>query len=155
MNISQEAGIGATSSGGYGCAIMIAVIALAFGISFVCNAPSEKRAYRIFAHIAMLWWLHHILSPFGNGEAYVSITWLLYAMILLVTSLRMDDEHVQQTAMGTLLILVIKLFLIDLAELETIWRITLFLFAGTIFLLLSYYFRSLSKQKQEESEPNG
>ena len=131
------------------------VIALAFGISFVCNAPSEKRAYRIFAHIAMLWWLHHILSPFGNGEAYVSITWLLYAMILLVTSLRMDYEHVQQTAMGTLLILVIKLFLIDLAELETIWRITLFLFAGTIFLLLSYYFRSLSKQKQEESEPNG
>ncbi len=123
------------------------LLALAFGITFVFEAQNEKRVYRIFAHTVMLWLLHHVISPFSNGEAYVSIAWLLYAILLLIVSLRMDYEKVQQTAMSTLLILVIKLFLIDLAELETIWRITLFIFAGTIFLLLSYYFRSLSKQK--------
>ena len=128
------------------------LIALAFGISFVFETQNEKRTYRVFAHFATLWLLHHVISPFSNGEAYVSIAWLLYAIILLVVSLRMDYEKVQQTAMSTLLILVIKLFLIDLAELETIWRITLFIFAGTIFLLLSYYFRSLSRQKQELPE---
>ena len=127
-------------------------VALAFGTSFVFETQNEKRTYRVFAHISMLWWLHHVISPFSNGEAYVSITWLLYAIILLIVSLRMDYEKVQQTAMSTLLILVIKLFLIDLAELETIWRITLFIFAGTIFLLLSYYFRSFSKQKQAVPE---
>ena len=125
------------------------LIALAFGISFVFETQNEKRTYRVFAHMATLWLLHHVISPFSNGEAYVSIAWLLYAIILLIVSLRMDYEKVQQTAMSTLLILVIKLFLIDLAELETIWRITLFIFAGTIFLLLSYYFRSLSRQKQD------
>jgi len=128
------------------------LIALAFGITFVFEAQNEKRVYRIFAHTVMLWLLHHVISPFSNGEAYVSIAWLLYAIVLLIVSLRMGYEKVQQTAMSTLLILVIKLFLIDLAELETIWRITLFIFAGTIFLLLSYYFRSLSKQKQAVPE---
>ena len=128
------------------------VIVLAFGASFFFDVQDEKRAYRVIAHIGLLWWLQYVISPLSNGEAYVSIAWLLYAMILLIVSLRMDYEKVQQTAMSTLLILVIKLFLIDLAELETIWRITLFLFAGTIFLLLSYYFRSLSKKKQEVPE---
>ncbi len=126
--------------------------ALAFGASFVFAAQNEKRTYRVFAHIAILWWLHEVISPFSNGGAYVSIAWLFYAIILLIVSLRMDYEKVQQTAMSTLLILVIKLFLIDLAELETIWRITLFIFAGTIFLLLSYYFRSLSRKKQDVAE---
>ena len=128
------------------------VIILAFGESFLFDGESEKRTYRVIAHIAMLWWLHYVISPISNGEAYVSLAWLLYAMILLIVSLRMDYEKVQQTAMSTLLLLVIKLFLIDLSELETIWRIIVFILAGIVFLILSYYFSSLSKQKQEEAE---
>ena len=54
--------------------------------------------------------------------------------------------------MGTLLIVVGKLFLVDLVELETIWRILLFLGFGGLFLILSYYFRVLWKSSYEPSK---
>jgi len=39
--------------------------------------------------------------------------------------------------------MVAKLFIVDLSELETIWRVLLFMGFGAIFLLLSYYFPKL------------
>jgi uncharacterized membrane protein len=54
--------------------------------------------------------------------------------------------------MGTLLLVVGKLFLVDLSELETIWRVLLFLGFGGLFLLLSYYFRALWKSNPEPSD---
>jgi uncharacterized membrane protein len=57
----------------------------------------------------------------------------------------------RQVALGTLLLVVAKLFLIDLAELETIWRVLLFMGFGAVFLVLSYYFQKLWRAKPEES----
>jgi uncharacterized membrane protein len=42
---------------------------------------------------------------------------------------------------------VAKLFLVDLAKLQAIWRVLLFMGFGAAFLALSYYFPSLWKAK--------
>jgi len=47
------------------------------------------------------------------------------------------------------MVLVAKMFMVDLAELETIWRVLLFIGFGGAFLALSYYFRALWKGKTE------
>ena len=55
-------------------------------------------------------------------------------------------------AIGTLLLVVGKLLLVDLAELEAIWRVFLFLSFGGGFLVLSYYFQDLWKREPEATE---
>ena len=79
----------------------------------------------------------------------MTIAWGIYAGILLVLGLRLNLKQLPTVAVGTLLIVVGKLFLVDLAELKATWRILLFLGFGGIFLVLSYYFQALWKRGSE------
>jgi uncharacterized membrane protein len=45
--------------------------------------------------------------------------------------------------LATLLLVVIKLFLIDLSAVSAIWRIVLFLGFGALFLVVSYFFQGV------------
>ncbi|MCP4568587.1 MAG: DUF2339 domain-containing protein, partial [FCB group bacterium] len=44
-----------------------------------------------------------------------------------------------------------KLFIVDLAELETIWRVLLFIGFGGVFLLLGYFFRSMWSEAGDDN----
>jgi len=127
----------------------------AIGASVFLRTGTEKNIYRIAAHVGVLAWLAYELSRLANGDAWVSVAWGIYGAILLVLGLRMDINRLRLTALGTLMLLVGKLFIVDLARLETIWRVLLFLGIGGAFLVLSFYFRSMWKGdggKQEASE---
>jgi len=119
------------------------IIGVASAVSILFKSTQEKKVYRLLAHIAFLGWLLRDLSSLPNGQGYVTISWGIYAIILLVIGLRYNQSQLRTVAMATLAAVVGKLFLVDLVELETIWRILLFLGFGGLFLLLSYYFRSL------------
>ena len=56
----------------------------------------------------------------SKGAIAVTIVWGIYALIVLILGLRMNFGRIRTVAMGTLLIVVGKLFLVDLTELETI-----------------------------------
>ena len=101
------------------------------------------------AHITLLLWLLRELSPLTNGQGLVSVSWGIYIVVLFVIGLRKDVKVVTKTAMATLLILIGKLFLFDLAELATLWRVLLFMGFGAVLLFLSYFFQSLWKTKKE------
>ncbi|MEE8577476.1 MAG: DUF2339 domain-containing protein, partial [candidate division Zixibacteria bacterium] len=62
-----------------------------------------------------------------------------------VIGLRRNHHRLRTVAVATLFAVVAKLFLVDLANIETIFRILLFMGFGGVFLALSYYFRSLWK----------
>ncbi len=130
----------------------LAVIAAASGISVVLRSRTEQLAYRLAAHAALLGWFLKELSSVDGGQGYVTIVWGLYAIILLIVGLRQDLNRLVTTAMGTLLLVVGKLFVVDLAEVETMWRILLFVGFGGIFLVLSYYFQHLWKRTTESAE---
>ena len=113
----------------------------------------NKGKYTYFlVHIAILGWFQRELSPLSHGQGYVTIAWGVHTIILLVLGLHLNFSRLITVAMGTLLIVVGKLFLVDLVELETIWRILLFLGFGGLFLILSYYFRVLWKSSYEPSK---
>ena len=126
----------------------ICVIFITAGMGFLLEGANEKRAYLLAAHAALLLWFLRELSPLINGQGIVSVAWGIYTIALFVIGLRKNLSIVTKTAMVTLLILVGKLFLVDLANLETIWRILLFLGFGAVLLFLSYYFQSLWKNKK-------
>ena len=108
-------------------------------------------AYLLLSHLALLGWLLRELSPLNNGQAWVTSAWGGYAIVLLILGLRLNLDPPRTTALATLLLVVGKLFLVDLARLEAIWRILLFLCFGGTFLVLSYYFRALWKPSSPHS----
>jgi len=124
------------------------VLASIAGATFLLKDRDVKQIYFFVAHIALLFWFLRELSPLTNGQGIVSVAWGLYIVALFVFGLRKNLTVVTKTAMATLLVLVGKLFLIDLANLETIWRVLLFLGFGAVLLLLSYYFQALWKTKK-------
>jgi hypothetical protein len=110
----------------------------------------EKLIYMATAHIALLLWFLRELHGLPDGQGYVTIAWGVYAVALLLLGLRLNYHHLRLAALGTLLLVVGKLFLVDLAKLETIWRVLLFICFGGVFLALSYWFQSLWKQKAKD-----
>lgn len=111
--------------------------------SLYLASEGQVRLYRILAHLFILAWFLREFSPLTNGAGIVTSAWIIYAVILLIMSIRLSSELVRKIAMGTLFLAVGKLFLIDLSRIEALWRILLFLGFGGLLLLLSYSLRIL------------
>jgi len=129
----------------------LAGISLVLAATLVMVPARAIVAYRVAAHAALLAWLWQELSPLPNGAAYTTIAWGLYAAGLLVAGLRLDGPSLMRAGMATLFLVVGKLFLVDLAGVEAVWRILLFMGFGGLFLVLSYYLQHLWRPKAGNS----
>lgn len=130
----------------------LTVIVLAVVSTLAFSSAGARISYRVSAHAALLAWMWCELSPLANGEAYATIAWGIYATIILVAGLRAGRVWVVRAGMATLLLVAAKLLVVDLAEVEAIWRILLFLGFGGTFLTLSYFLQSLWKTDERERE---
>jgi uncharacterized membrane protein len=73
--------------------------------------------------------------------------------VLLLAGIRFNrNAPLLYAGAGTLVLLVAKLFLIDLVGLEAIWRVLIFLGVGGLFLVLSYYLQNVLKRAPLLSE---
>ena len=100
---------------------------------------SSKLTYRLVAHLALLGWFLYEFSSLENGQAFVSVAWGFYAIGILILGFMKDLNWLRIAGMGTIFLVVGKLFLVDLSKLEAIWRILLFIGFGTVFLMIGYY----------------
>ncbi len=124
-------------------------------VAWLSKIGWERLGYAITAHVLFMGWLLSELSTVNDGQGYVTIAWGVYGALLLIIGLRRNDHRVRITALITLFAVVAKLFLVDLAHLEAIFRILLFMGFGAVFLALSYYFRSLWKSDAVKSDNHG
>ncbi len=122
---------------------VIALFALAGLLPGAVSPHHLARAYALVAHVAFLTWLWRELWMPPGREAHVTIAWGAYAVALLVAGLRLDHVPLFRGGMATLFLVVGKLFLVDLASIEAVWRVLLFLGFGTLFLALSFCTRYL------------
>jgi uncharacterized membrane protein len=136
-------------------AVDLLVIGLAFAASLVVLPRRSSTVYRVAAHAAVLAWLWRELSPLQGGEAYVTVAWGVYAVGLLVVGLRLDRTWPVRGGMATLFFVAGKLFLVDLAEVEALWRVLLFVGFGVLFLSLSYYLQALWRPGQGSAQGSG
>jgi uncharacterized membrane protein len=121
----------------------LAVLGLALGTSTALRPRQVAFVYRICVHAAFLGWLWRELSVLPDGDAYVTVAWGLYTVALLLAGLQLARSRLVIVGMGTLLLVVAKLLLVDLINLDAVWRILLFLGFGGVFLVLSYYLQAL------------
>ncbi len=132
----------------------IVIILSALLVSILIVPTDEKIAYRIAAHVALLVWFVREFSTLPNGQGYVTIAWGVYSVVLLIIGLRKNYNKLRIVALGTLALVIGKLFLVDLTRVKMIWRILLFMGFGGLFLILSYYFRAMWKSKPDTLSDN-
>jgi uncharacterized membrane protein len=128
-------------SGHAGAATSAADLAvLAAGLAAAALVPRRRHAlaYRLVVHAGVLAWLWRALHPLESGAGLVTVSWGVYAVALLLLAMRTRAPLLERVAVATLLLTVAKLFAVDLAALDALYRVLLFLGIGGAFLALSY-----------------
>lgn len=128
----------------------VACIMLAVGSLRFFAHRIVRIVYAVAAHLALLGWLWRDFSQMAEGEAYVTTAWGILAVTLIVVGWRIDRDFVRQSGLATLGLVVLKLFIVDLAELDPVWRIVLFIGLGALLLLISYFFPSIWKGEVDD-----
>jgi len=87
----------------------------------------------------------------GLPGQYITVSWLCIAGIYFGLSIVLKSIKYRWMALGNLLVAAFYLFLVDLAKIDLIYRILIFLaFAVTTIVISTYYVR---KRKQKGDEP--
>ena len=77
-------------------------------------------------------------------EMMVSITWAVYATILAIVGLLRKYAPIRYFAMAVFAVTIVKVFAIDLAELDRIYRVLSIIGLGLTLLLTSYLYHKLN-----------
>ncbi len=86
----------------------------------------------------------------GLPGQYITVSWLVIAGIYFGLSIYVKSIKYRWMAMGNLLVAAFYLFIIDLAKIDLIFRILIFLaFAVTSIVISTYYVKKL-KEKEED-----
>jgi len=80
----------------------------------------------------------------------LSLLWSLVAIILMVLSKRYAHKVLWMAGFGLLIVVVLKLFFVELANSGTIERIISFMVVGTLLLLIGYFVPMPPSEKAEE-----
>jgi len=127
--------------------IDLAVISFAVYSSTRIDIKQVSKVYILAAYLALLAWLLRELGGLPDGNGLVSITWGLTGSTLLWVGLRRSQLDTFKAGFATLVLVAIKLLIVDLANLNVIWRILVFMGFGGAFLFLSYWMKDLWNMK--------
>jgi uncharacterized membrane protein len=128
----------------------LAVISLAIYSSTRINLKQVSKIYVLMAYLGFLAWFLRELGSLPDGNGLVSIAWGLTGSILLWVGLRKNQLNIFKAGFATLVLVAIKLLIVDLAHLNVIWRILIFMGFGGACLFLSYWVKDLWKMNTSD-----
>lgn len=121
----------------------LAVLAMLAASSFLAGGKDPAAVYRLAAHAGFLAWLARELARLPGGDGWVSASWGLYSLALMIPGLRLGNRALRNTGLATLFLTVGKLLIVDMARVDPLWRILLFMAFGSMLLGLGYWLRNL------------
>jgi uncharacterized membrane protein len=71
----------------------------------------------------------------------LSLTWALYATVLIVIGIRKEYAPVRYFAIGVFGVTIVKVFGFDLATLDRIYRVSSIIGLGVLLLVTSYLYQ--------------
>jgi uncharacterized membrane protein len=115
---------------------IVVVVATASLVHRLMVEPDERNQALILGvagHLTLLVVLWSALKPVWSPLVSTSYA-LLGAAMLILSRREAADRSLRYLGAATMVIVVARLFVVDLAEVETIWRVLLFLLIGGVFL---------------------
>lgn len=92
-------------------------------------------------------------SPTSSGELYTySVVWLLAAVVLLLWSTAKSKHNLYKASMGFLGLVIAKIFLIDMADLEGLLRVASFMGLGLTLLALGFLHKKLDADLDQNQD---
>ena len=89
----------------------------------------------------------HLSLPFKDGELYTySIVWLIMAVTTILLAVHISQKNLYKAGMVLLLVVIAKIFLIDMSDLEGLLRVASFMGLGLALLGLAYLHQKLSNK---------
>ena len=108
------------------------------------GSRSWSRLLAVGAWILALLWIAAVFAHAPQGQVIISVLWAIAAASAIVIGIRIGDGLVRTVGLTTLGVVVIKLLSVDLASVDTLWRVGLFFVIGAGLLRLGYVLPRLS-----------
>lgn len=133
------------------CAVFL--VGLAYGIAALLKRAGAGRGWLrttsiLGAQLLTLLWLTSEIRAYWSTmqaaltrELMLSVTWAAYATALIVVGLRRRFAPLRIFAMVVLAITIVKVFVVDLAQLQRVYRVASVLGLGVMLLLTSYLYQ--------------
>lgn len=83
----------------------------------------------------------------------LSLVWIVYGGAMLMTGISRHSRLLRLMALGLLGLAIVKVFLLDLSELESVYRIISFIALGAILLIVSFLYQRY-RQRAADSDDN-
>ncbi len=90
----------------------------------------------------------------GYFQTGISVLWSIAAIVAMLLSKRYADRILWLAGFGVLILVVLKLFIVELAHSGTIERIVSFIVVGLLLLLIGYFVSMPPKQKENKVDSN-
>ena len=126
--------------------------------TYLCHQADKKSLSELYGAVALgllLFWVtaevRHIHTPHGVGpssqwEIYsYSLVWLIFAAGLIATGLQLGIKKIRTAGLGLLGIVVVKVFLGDLSNLDGIARALSFIGLGGALIGLGFLYQRLQR----------
>ncbi|HEY2932612.1 MAG TPA: DUF2339 domain-containing protein [Acidobacteriota bacterium] len=144
-------------------AAMLALTATAgLLLYFRLNSRGERfgKIYLISTVLLGWYWVSHLVEQYvhfrtdwffsfgatAQVRMSVSVAWSIYAAVLLTLGVLNRNAVVRKMAMGILLATILKVFLYDVSNLETLYRFISFLVLSVVLYAVSYAYNRFGKR---------
>ena len=82
-------------------------------------------------------------------EFWISVGWSILALIIMISGFSLRKKHLRIQGMIIFAITIIKVFLYDTRNLETIYRTVSYIVLGVILLLVSFIYTKYKEKLKE------
>ena len=139
-------------------------LTLAAGLSLYFWLKSRGEIFATVYLISTLllgwYWISHLVEQYVRFEAdwffsfgasarvrmSMSVAWSIYAAVLLAIGVLKRNTVVRKVGMGILLVTILKVFLYDVANLDTLYRFISFLVLSVVLYAVSYAYNRFGKK---------
>ena len=135
----------------YGLPVVIALLCLKFFDRRFSKYATTAAGFSLFVFICLeirhLWQKSlYIELPTSDGELYTySIVWLLMATGAILAAAGFRLQRLHKAGMGLLLVVVAKIFLVDMSDLEGLLRVASFMGLGLSLLGIAFLYQKMTK----------
>ncbi|HRX37133.1 MAG TPA: DUF2339 domain-containing protein, partial [Aestuariivirga sp.] len=93
-----------------------------------------------------------VVESLSIAESYAySAVWLVFALALFVAGLRLAKQYVRYGGLGVMVLVVLKVFLLDMSNLEGLYRIASFVGLGLCLVGIGWLYQRFVQRPQQDA----
>jgi len=97
------------------------------------NDSALQGIYSIISVISLAVMLYYVVDP-----NYLTLSWGVAGFLVPILGFGLNDKYLRRAGLGLLMLTIVKLFLVDLANMATEFKILSFIGLGVVLLIISF-----------------